>query len=298
MKVSFSAFVVLVMLALAPSGQGSSRDGRRTLRPAALFPRGPTLDRADVLVCIDINDHVGFADLTMRYVDAFVGAGAQSIATCGVEEPYGLIEFPPEVTADNYPIVVVLTSENWWAEAGSNIDPEDEAVLADYLETGGNLLLVGQDYMRGAHPDMNGDAHPCYGFPREFLGLDVCYQDVAYNPPDPAPETATITGSDGWLFESESVSLDASSVFLDNNFYADCAVPVETGGCAFAYKEAEIDGAVVYNEARGFRTVWAGIEISAAPVEDFHRIVASICEWFGPCPVEEASWGRIKSLFR
>jgi hypothetical protein len=252
---------------------------------------------ADVLICIDINDNSAFADLTWRYMNAFVAAGAEGVSVAIVPEAGGTINFPPDLSPENYPVVVVLTSENWVIhERGNTIDPEDEEVLGSYLDRGGRLLLVGQDYMQGAHPDMDGTEHPCSGFPRDYLGLDVCYQDVML----PAyPDTATITGSPGWLFEGETFHLDAARVFLSNGLYGDCAVPVATGAAAFAYEEAGRDGVVIVNEVRGFRTVWAGIELSAAPLQDFHHIIDVLYDWLlDDTPVESASWGRIKSLFR
>jgi hypothetical protein len=248
---------------------------------------------ADVLVCIDIDANAGFADLSILYADAFVAAGATDIAFCGVEVSAGSINFPPDVTADNYPVVVVLTSENWWTTP-QNIDPADELVLASYLDTGGNLLLVGQDYMYGAHPDMNSPA-PCYGFPYDYLGLAVCYQDVIW-----APATANVSGSVGWLFQGDSFFLDSATVFLSNPFFPDCADPTPTAGYALHYDDMPQDGIMIYNDPGEFKTVWAGIEISAAvPQADFFYMIDTIYDWFvGTTPVEEATWGEIKGIFR
>lgn len=248
---------------------------------------------ADVLVCIDIDANAGFADLSILYADAFTAAGASDIAFCGVEVSGGTINFPPDVTADNYPIVVVLTSENWWS-APQNIDPADEAVLAAYLDTGGNLLLVGQDYMYGAHPDMNAPT-ACYGFPCDYLGLSMCYQDVIW-----APTTANLSGSAGWLFDGDSFFLDSTSVFLSNPFFPDCADPMPTAGYALRYDDVPQEGIMVYNDPGTFKTVWAGIEIAAAvPQSDFFYMIDKIYNWFvGMTPVEESTWGEIKGMFR
>ena len=246
---------------------------------------------ADVLVCIDIDANPGFADLTILYADAFVAAGATDIAFCGVEVSGGTINFPPDVTADNYPVVVVLTSENWWS-APQNIDPADEAVLASYLDTGGNLLLVGQDYMWGAHPGMG----PCSGFPLDYLGLQTCYQDVNWAVP-----TANVSGSVGWIFAGDMFFLDSATVFLANPFFPDCADPAPTAGYALHYDDPPAqDGIMIYNDPGSFKSVWAGIEISAAvPQADFFYIIEKLYDWFiGTTPVEEATWGEIKGMFR
>ena len=167
------------------------------------------LVEAEVLICLDTDANPGFADLTPLYAAAFATAGASPIATCAVEVSGGTINFPPGLTVNNYPIVVVLTSENWWS-APQNIDPVDEDALVAYLETGGNLLLVGQDYMYGAHPTMG----VTIGFPYDYLGLAFCYQDIpsVYN-----LATAGISGSTDSIFEGESAFLSAGAVFLSNN---------------------------------------------------------------------------------
>ncbi len=282
--------IALALLMPPTAAPQSSRLGSPDRSMPAAGPATVPAPVADVLICLDIDaNYESFADPTPTYAEAFVAAGATVVATCAVESSGGTINFPGEVTADNYPVVVVLTSENWWS-VPQNLDPQDEAVLADYLESGGNLLLVGQDYMYGAHPSMG----PCSGFPRDYLGLEFCYQDVVW-----APETATITGSSGWLFEGESYLLDSSEVFLNNPFFPDCADPAPTAGCAFGYDDAGRDGILIYNDAGTFKTIWSGIELAGASTEDFHEIIDRIYDWFlGITPVEESSWSDIKAMYR
>ena len=243
---------------------------------------------AEVLICLDTDANPGFSDPTPLYHAAFTEAGVSNIATCAVEVSGGTINFPPELTGDNYLIVVVLTGENWWS-APQNLDPADESALADYLDTGGNLLLVGQDYMYGAHPSMG----VCSGFPRDYLGLDRCYQDVLWG-----PNTANITGSPDCIFEGESATLDSANVFISNPFFPDCADPTSTARSGFRLDEAAQSGVVICNETDTFRTVWAGIELAAASPEEFTHIIQKIYDWFiGATPVERQSWGRIKALY-
>jgi len=281
--------VVLVLALALPAVATTSRSGR----PDRLYPNrepyGITRSVADVLICLDIDANRGFADPTPLYADAFTAAGADIIATCQVETPGGTINFPPDLTAQNYPVVVVLTSDNWWSTP-KNIDPADESALASYLDGGGCLLFVGQDYMVGAHPAMG----PTSGFPRDYLGLAHCYQDVLWG-----ETSATISGSPGWITEGLSMSLTASSVFTENDFYADCADPVPDAGSAFFYDDAGQDGVVIYHDPGSFKTVWAGIELSAAPTPSFHTVIDTIYNWFrGVSPVQESTWGEIKSLYR
>jgi hypothetical protein len=200
----------------------------------------------------------------------------------------GTINFPPDLTGNNYPIVVVLTSENWWS-APQNIDAADETVLANYLDSGGNLLIVGQDYMYGAHPTMGA----CTGFPFDYLGLDHCYQDVLWG-----PNTAHITGSTGGIFEGESVTLDSANVFISNPFFPDCADPTPSAQYGFYYVDAGRNGVVIVNETETFKTVWSGIELAGASPEAFDGIIEKIYDWFvGTTPVENTSWGHIKALY-
>jgi hypothetical protein len=243
---------------------------------------------AEVLICLDNDANPGFADLTPKYVSAFEAAGASPIATCSVEASGGTISFPNELTGNNYPIVVVLTGENWWSQP-QNIDEADEDALAAYLETGGNLLIVGQDYMYGAHPTMGA----CSGFPLNYLGLATCYQDVEWG-----ATTAHISGSAGGIFEGESALLDSANVFASNPFFPDCADPAPTAHAGFYYDDAMRDGVVICNETDTFKTVWSGIELAGADTEAFESIINKIYDWFvGTTPVEETSWAHIKALY-
>ncbi len=298
--IALAAVAILAMNASALLAETSSKAGLpdrvRVARPAC----GPTLRQADVLICLDIDDHDGFADPTPAYSTAFAAAGAASVATCSVEAMGGSINFPPDLTPENYPVVVVLTSENWWDSSegnGHNIDQTDEAMLGGYLDQGGRLLLVGQDYMWGSHPEMDGPGNPCSGFPRDYLGLDVCHQDATGSAGGDL--LATITGSSGWLLDGESFSLDSETVFLANPFFGDCADPTATAGYGLSYDEAGQDGVVIWNATRGFKTVWAGIELAGAAPTDFHHMIDVIYDWLlADSPVEDRTWGRIKAIYR
>ncbi len=286
-----TVLVILAVIALATTAFADSArlDVQQDDVTVGLQQHGAPMSFADVLICIDINANAGFADLSLRYADAFTSAGATTFAFASVEVADGTINFPPDVTADNYPMVVVLTSENWWTVPG-NIDPADETVLADYLDTGGNLLLVGQDYMWGSHSAMG----PCSGFPYDYLGMDVCTQDVIW-----AAETANVSGSTGGLLDGESFYLDPTLVFLNNPFFPDVATPTATADYLLYYDEAATDGVAIYNETEVFKTVWSGIEISAASDVDFNRMIEVIYDWFlSSTPVEATTWGSIKANYR
>lgn len=281
------AFVVAAALAVPAFATDSRLGGPDADWPEFQFYE-TLLVQAEVLICLDTDANPGFSDLTPLYYAAFSTAGASPIATCAVEVSGGTINFPPDLTGNNYPIVVVLTSENWWS-APQNIDAADETVLANYLDSGGNLLIVGQDYMYGAHPTMGA----CTGFPFDYLGLDHCYQDVLWG-----PNTAHITGSTGGIFEGESVTLDSANVFISNPFFPDCADPTPSAQYGFYYVDAGRNGVVIVNETETFKTVWSGIELAGASPEAFDGIIEKIYDWFvGTTPVENTSWGHIKALY-
>ena len=280
-------FVVAAALAVPAFATNSRLGGPDADTPEFQFDEIQLLE-AEVLICLDTDANPGFSDLTPLYFAAFSAAGAAPIATCAVEESGGTINFPPDLTGDNYAIVVVLTGENWWS-APQNIDPADETILADYLDSGGNLLIVGQDYMYGAHPTMGA----CTGFPLDYLGLAHCYQDVLWG-----PDTADITGSTGSIFEGESATLDSANVFISNPFFPDCADPAPSAQYGFYYVDAARNGVVICNETETFKTVWSGIELAGASPEVFEDIIEKIYDWFiGTTPVEDSSWGHIKAMY-
>jgi hypothetical protein len=281
-------FFVVVALA-APAWANDSRLGLPDeTRPDFSF--GPSvLPVAQVLICLDTDANPGFEDLAATYAEAFAEAGASPIATCAVEVSGGAINFPPELIANNYPVVVVLTSENWWS-VPQNIDPVDEAALSSYLDTGGTLLIVGQDYMYGSHPTMG----VCTGFPRDYLGLDYCYQDVDYD-----VGALDISGSPGSIFEGVTAHIDTVNVFLSNPFFPDCADPISSAASGFRYDSAGYDGIVVCNETESFKTIWSGVELAGADRETFHAIIRKILDWFvGTTPVEYSSWAQIKAMYK
>ena len=264
---------------------------------------------ADVLVCIDIDaDPVFYHDISQMYVDAFLAAGAASVATAATEVAGGSINFPQDLTAQNYPVVVVLTSDNWNSGPG-NIDATDEATMAAYLDGGGSLMLVGQDYMYGAHPDMNAP-DPCYGFPRNYLGLDVCYQDfdmpprdAGGRPIDPRSTEAMLTGTVAFVLWGMVIAITAMFCFPKYPYFmTDRASTTRTAGNGLDYEGqfASGSGVLIFNQTRDFRTIWSGVELAGAGTDDFNDMIARLYHFLltGETPVERATWGAIKARYR
>ena len=202
---------------------------------------------------------------------------------------------------------MVLTSDNWFG-GPNNIDPTDEAALAAYLDTGGSLLFVGQDYMYGAHPDMNAP-NPCYGFPRDYLGLAICYQDfdmpgphLAIGQLDQKSTEATLLGTLNWILVGLTVVIVAMLVFPSTGYFrTDRALSTRSRGVGLSYEGtyATGNGVLVYNETRGFRTIWSGVELAGAETSDFNSLIAPLYDWLTyNTPVEDSSWTEIKARDR
>ncbi|MFH1501684.1 MAG: hypothetical protein ABIG03_01425 [Candidatus Eisenbacteria bacterium] len=259
---------------------------------------------ADVLVAIDIDGQDGaglFHDLTQRYVDAFLAAGATTVHTASTEVTGGSINFPPNLTGANYPLVVVLGSDNFFGGA-NNIDATDEAALAAYLDSGGSLMLVGQDYMSSAHPEMNAPAS-CSGFPRSYLGLDMSYQDFD----TPGPGMMNLRSYEANIISIiivvAIIAILGSIAFPRTGYIlTDRATPTRTAQIMFDYEGefASGTGVVVLNETRGFRTVYSGVELAGADTEDFNYLISTLYYWLrtGDTPVEQSSWTAVKAMFR
>lgn len=86
-------------------------------------------------------------------------------------------------------------------------------------------MLVGQDYMYGAHPDMNAP-NSCYGFQRYYLGLDVCHQDfgtptggLGSRESDPRSTEATLTGTVAFVLSAMVVAIFALLCFPDTGYF-------------------------------------------------------------------------------
>ncbi len=59
------------------------------------------------------------------------------------------------------------------------------------------------------------------------------------------------------------------------------------------------DGALIYNQTRGFKTIWSGVELAGAAVSDFNSLIASLYGWLTyDTPVEDSSWTAIKARYR
>jgi len=84
-------------------------------------------------------------------------------------------------------------------------------------------------------------------------------------------------------------------------FLSDRATTTRTGGVGFSYdgQFASGDGVVTFNQSRGFKTVWSGVELAGADNDDFNDLIDTLYDWLkDTSPVEETSWGAVKGIFR
>jgi|GEM_PF-1233190 len=265
---------VLVVSAVA---QDTSRIGAGDYaNPSGFFDLFVEYRQADVLVAGDFAGGT-FTDLTGMYATAFEDAGASSTET--ITAPSGApIPFPSPLLPSDYPVVVVLTAENWW-DAPDNFQYEDAQALIDYMEEGGgNLLIVGQDLLWGYQP---GWGTPNDGLFDDYMGVASVTQDVFY-------DEATTTWTGYGCLDGLSGTGVASSVFTatDNLFFTDDLTPatraevVITGEPDYSYDFAV---ACDTGSTKGlFSTFELGSDSS-----NFGDMIQAIYDWFGANPDEQ-----------
>lgn len=235
-------------------------------------------DEGDVLIyqCREAND--GFGDLIPFYEAALTAAGGN---VSSIDAPSGGGALPDLST---YPVLVVLTSENWW---GPNFPPGDEAQAEAYLNGGGALLFVGQDYLYGAgYPD-----GAAYGFPA-VMGAGNILQDQPFG-----ADFMDILGHD--IFEGYYSFADALTCFLSNPFYPDAIEPGAGATTSFEYISPEVHNAATIMDTGTYRVIFSAIEHACDTLGVFDGMVATAYEWLaagGPIATEETSVGDRKSV--
>jgi hypothetical protein len=92
---------------------------------------------------------------------------------------------PDAASMASYDVVIWLTGETWNSSYCVSLSTTDETNLATYLDGGGSLILVGQDYLYDRYPSA-GPFNPGE-FPYDYLDLTSVVQDywsVPYYHPD------------------------------------------------------------------------------------------------------------------
>ncbi len=252
---------------------------------------------ADVLIGVHVNgESQAWWNPGATYSAALLAAGAANVETVYAPEG-GSIPFPNPFTPYDYPVCVVLTTENWLAPP-ENFGPAEEAVLSDYCAAGGAVLIVGQDLLYGAHHSW-GNAH---GFFKNYMGLSSVQQDVLTT-----PNPVTWTGETGGPLNDMSGTTSSGNPwppFLANVCAADDLTPVAgantlltgTAGTLGPYATG-----IYYDRAAGrtlYRTCFVAYEL-AADAGNFKNIIAALYGWLTEgVDVEPASLGKIKAAYR
>ncbi len=228
----------------------------------------------DVLVAVHIDGNTGWYNPGPAYAAAVTAAGYN--ATVISSPGSASIPFPTPFTANEYGVVIVLTSENFWASP-QNLTPADEAALQAYQDTGGNVMLVGQDALQSTHSSWG----TATGWFKTHLGLLSVDQDIWWD-----QQTITLTGAAGTFAEGLNFTVngaDAGGPFIANNFYADNLVP-DTN--AFVIWEGDgggltADVAIAFDNG-ATKAIFSTSELSAAgTTQDFYDAIEAIMGFLG-----------------
>jgi len=228
-----------------------------------------------VLIAVDIAGNTGYWNPASAYENAITSAGYNVIGTI-VAPSGGDIPWPTPFTATQYDAVVVLTGENWRATP-DNISPADEAALTNYLNTGGCVLIVGQDLLYGLHQYWGSAS----GFFRTHMGLGSVSQDTLEG-----ASSANASGAAGSILEGMSFTVNGTSgggPFYQNDLWIDTLTP--TNGANGLIRTPGADPCAIYYTNGIFKTAFSTLEIGATDSASFEAIIEAIMEWFMP-PLE------------
>jgi hypothetical protein len=231
------------------------------------------------------------------YVPVLAGWGL-SVTTIN-DGPDAPFDFPTPFTSAEYPVLIVLGGDNWMgAGSGSpeaNISLTDEAAIAAYLDTGGSMLFVAQDYLLA-----RGSAE---GFPGSRLGVASYVDDVNFGDTDVAysgvPSGALANLSGALHAETGPV---IGPCFLTNPFFTDHIVPVTQGLVDIVSQPSSTEAqAGTTLDAGVFRTVFSTIDFACtSETTQFVRDLSAVYFWLtGDLPaVQPVTWGKMKRIYQ
>ncbi len=248
-----------------------------TIRPPTETPTAtPTMLPGDfrVLIAVDIDGDPGFWDPGPSYAETVTNMGG--IVSDIIYAPTGGdIPWPVPFSRDQYDIVIVLAGENYHETPG-NLGESDEVALMSYLDSGGRLIMIGQDILWGSHSGW-GNAT---GFFNTHLGIASVIQDSVAN-----AEVVEASGSDGSILDGLSFVVNGSSTggpFHASNLYPDTLVPVPG-----ALPLIEIPGAApcaISYTTDVFQSIFSTLEIGAADPDEFYGIMRQFVVWLTDRP--------------
>jgi hypothetical protein len=219
----------------------------------------------DVLI-ISIIEGI-FTDLAPIYAGAFEANGwTASIAY----DPMG--NWDPT----DYDMVLYSTSDNWW---NSYPYSSDLPVAGAYMDAGGCMVVVGQDFLYGS------EGYGGLVFLQTYFDVNSVIQDVNFG-----DESAM-----QWFGNPMSILYDISDVMLPcfeaNPWFTDDVIPNTQGIADWCTDTACGEG--------GSQTPFSMFSViefgCGAVVKDVVLRWMDFCK--PPTPTEETSWGQIKNLY-
>ncbi|MDY6987515.1 MAG: C1 family peptidase [Thermodesulfobacteriota bacterium] len=225
-----------------------------------------------VLIAVDIYANSEYWDPGPTYENAITSLGYDVVGTIAAPSG-GDIPWPTPFTATQYDAVVVLTGENWRATP-DNISPADEGALTDYLNTGGCVLMVGQDLLWGSHQSWGSAS----GFFRTHMGLGSASQDTLEG-----ALSANASGAAGSILDGVSFTVNGTSAggpFYKNDLWIDTLTPAS--GAHALVRTPGADPCAIYYTGGNFKTAFSTLEIGATNAASFEAIMEAIMEWFMP----------------
>lgn len=210
-----------------------------------------------------------FTDMAPTYSAALSAAG---------ESPVDLLYDPmgswPAI--GGYNSVLVTCSDLWWS---GYFLTADEAVLQTYVDGGGCLFLIGQDYIyqRGGYT----------GFPMNVFGIGYVYEDANYNDAGLMDFVGTAGGP------IDGISGSGFPCFTANPWFTDDVTPTTTGLVTWTSPLwGPAEGGSVLNKA-----AFSAVEFGCLTgVNDVVAGLLTLCG--GATPTQETTWGSVKGMFR
>ncbi|MGD8396067.1 MAG: hypothetical protein PVF43_11385 [Candidatus Eiseniibacteriota bacterium] len=287
--------LTLIVLGVLVAGSAfAARDLSRT--GAGIYgtpdPGQTTVDRvtADVLIASSTNGG-DFTNMALVWEPVLQGMG---LTTTAIEDAAASpFTFPTPFTAAEYPTLLVLGNDNWFSNPEENISLTDEANIEAYLLTGGTMLFIAQDYLYA-----RGNAS---GFPQIYLGVAAYTDDINADDTDVA-----YTGVAGGPLDGLSGNLHAETggvpCFESNPFFTDDIVPLMLGLADYTSMPSNVSGQVGSTVDLGpVKVVFGTIDFGCtSDATQFARDAGALYDYVagGAVPVEDASWGAVKNMYR
>jgi len=262
------AFVLVAALMLAGSAMAADVAKGPEYIEGTVVDYTDSYNRGDVLIVSLID--ATFTDVSPVYASGFAANGHTADT---VYDPAGAW---PDMSG--YTTCLVSTSDLWWTYDFTG----DLAAAGSYIDGGGCLWLVGQDFLYAASTGgMN--------FAMTYLGLAGVVEDVNYGDEDPLEWFGTAGGPLDGMY---AVMLPC---FASNPWFTDDVTPAGQGLADWSSTLGSGQAGCVTD----FNTMFSAVEFGCDSTT-INDVVGALLEGVcgGVIPVEEGSWGSIKHDFR